>query len=400
MPEADYEYKLDTSVTVADIIGDKQWVDRQTYIGKAMLVSSFDDADVFVIDKGEESLNPAHIIIRHDGIVDEIQHEWRTRFGNAFDVYQGDYDNDGEMEIVSICYVAGGTMCSVDELAVYKKIDGHYQRFAMAQDAMLDEYIEPVIDNENHTLAVNIKGSDVSYKMNTSEMYPDGVDGLTWGMVTNHTAEGNSLSTKACLFIESGKGFPDTDLYVTMKVNFENGEFTFSDPVFEYMGEIVTSEQTALTPEDVIAQLYEKDGAETVEYYKSKIAGSFEFDGNLCVIVDDNMMVSIVNSGTMESVDISKNAEYADIKIVEGNGTYYLVTKCVKGFDTAFRTWGEVIDISTAEAVADYYYEYDEASCTDSTPVDELPTSEEFDSYADLTVVENISQTLKDIFNN
>ena len=159
-------------------------------------------------------------------------------------------------------------------------------------------------------------------------------------------------------------------------------------------------ELTAISPEDVIAKYFESDGAETIEYYKNRIIESIELNGNLCVFVDDNIMVSIVNSGNMESVDISKNAEYADIKIVEGNGTYYLVTKCVKGFDTTFRTWGEVIDISTAEAVADYYYEYDEASCTDSTPVDELPTSEEFDSYADLTVVENISQTLKDIFNN
>ena len=163
-------------------------------------------------------------------------------------------------------------------------------------------------------------------------------------------------------------------------------------------GAAKTSAPTTTSPEDVIAQLYEKDGAETVEYYKSKIAGSFEFDGNLCVIVDDNMMVSIVNSGTMEIVDISKNAEYADIKIVEGNGTYYLVTKCVKGFDTAFRTWGVVTDISTAEEVAWYEHEYDGASCTDSTPVEELPASEEYDSYADLAVVEDASQILKDFF--
>ena len=73
--------------------------------------------------------------------------------------------------------------------------------------------------------------------------------------------------------------------------------------------------------------------------------------------------------------------------------SYYLVTKCVKGFGTALRTWGAVTDIFTAEEVAWYEHEYDEATCTDSTPVDNLPTSEEFDSYA---VVEDASQILKD----
>ncbi|MBQ3161509.1 MAG: hypothetical protein IJC04_05225 [Oscillospiraceae bacterium] len=300
-----------------------------------------------------------------------------------------DYNNDGELEAVA---------CTYDEA------NDVYSFWYFSKDG-----------------GTKIKDGEVTPHFSRVEL-----DGVMFA-VCEYPAIGVGSPIDGCVFID-GECVPlSTDLVennyplvidafediIGIRVNGQTIGSSFVIPVkwngdkfvidnsavsYEYNEEDIYGYEPELSPEDVIAQLYEKDGAETVEYYKSKIAGSFEFNGNLCVVVDDNMMVSIVNSGTMESVDISKNAEYADIKIVEGNGTYYLVTKCVKGFDTAFRTWGVVTDISTAEEVAWYEHEYDGASCTDSTPVEELPASEEYDSYADLAVVEDASQILKDIF--
>lgn len=236
------EYVLDRSLVFEENYN-AYWDNINEQIGRPRLVSMLDDADVYVmaVQKAEveEGTDPLewYVIISHNGVVDEITADWATRFGDVFDIYQGDYDNDGENEIATIRYVAGGTLCRIEELSVYKNIDGHYQRFSMSHDTMLDEHIEYTVDNDNHRLTVNFKGTDVTYEMDTAELFPNGIESLYWYNVVTHTAENNTLTTTAQIFIQNDKNYPDTNLHLTVDVDFENGEFAFSNPVFEYKTE-------------------------------------------------------------------------------------------------------------------------------------------------------------------
>ncbi len=103
--------------------------------GKAFLLKRFDDNTavygVFSYDERTndygDSFPVERIVIQHDGIIDDMECTWTSRWcGAPQTLEQADIDNDGKNEIIMINYVMGGTMCFVNDLTVFDLKDGKY----------------------------------------------------------------------------------------------------------------------------------------------------------------------------------------------------------------------------------------------------------------------------------
>lgn len=186
---------------------------------------------------------PNEIIIEHDGIGDEFEQMWWTRYGDPLPNEPSnsgftllDIDGDGEKEIVMKIYASSGTFHCVYVLLVYKIEDGHYISYDFESGKFADDYIKTDIDTDAKTVAVSAKGSDKDFVYNSSESCPDGVKSVFYKslIVYDVNDDGVKVSYYGLIepYRENGSVMPIDDMIrVDFKVNLKDGEFVLSDPV-------------------------------------------------------------------------------------------------------------------------------------------------------------------------
>lgn len=236
------EYVLDKTKTYESVVGGALWnIEIETIYNIPLLVASYEDADVYVMytdeSKGwtykneydETITSTQYVIISHDGAADEIPCNWYAADGMPAEFYQLDFDNDGTNELVGTYNHTSGRGISVSNLYVYDNADGHYQLFEM-NNTMLDEYLNAEIDNDNHTITIAVKDTEEPFVVDTAERFPDGVEAISWGLLVEHSVDGNKVITK----VTSNIGPFDYGPSVTVDVIFNNGEFRFANPAVEF----------------------------------------------------------------------------------------------------------------------------------------------------------------------
>lgn len=208
--------------------------------GLAYLLTELPDGEtrVYGACPAEE---PAKVIIEHDGVGDEFEEIWWTRYGDPLPDEQSnsgftlfDIDGDGENEIVLKVYASSGTFHCVYELVVYKMEEGHYKRYLFESEEFSDEYIKTDIDSGAKTVTVSTKDADNDFVYDSSESCPDGVKTVFYkGLIVYDVgADGVKVSYYGLMGPdESGSALPIDDyIRVDFKVTFKDGEFILSDP--------------------------------------------------------------------------------------------------------------------------------------------------------------------------
>lgn len=184
---------------------------------------------------------PAKIIIEHNGIADEFEEIWWTRYGDV--AYNGadyckllDMDGDGENEVVLNRYAVGGTFCCIEYLSAYKMEDGHYVRYFLDYEKLAEEYIKTDIDNTAKTVTVSVKNSDKDFVYDSSESCPEGVKSVWYTNLVSYNIEGGSVKMSYFGLMgpdETGSAMPIDDMIrVDFTVTLKDGEFVLSDPAF------------------------------------------------------------------------------------------------------------------------------------------------------------------------
>lgn len=208
--------------------------------GLAYLLTELPDGEtrIYGICPDEE---PSEIIIEHDGIADEFEEFWSTRYGDiAYNDTASckfwDMDGDGENEVVLKKYAEGGTIHCVFYLSVYKMENGHYKRYELDHEKLAREYIKTDIDNDAKTITVSVKNSDKDFVYDLSESCPYGAERVWYTTLVVYGFEENGVKMSYYGLIkpdpESGLFMPIDDyIRVEFSVSFKDGEFVLSDPV-------------------------------------------------------------------------------------------------------------------------------------------------------------------------
>lgn len=204
--------------------------------GLAYLLTELPDCETRVYGACPEE-EPTEIIIEHDGIADEFEEFWSTRYGDiAYNDKStcsfSDIDGDGENEIVLDRYTIGGTFCCVDYLSVYKMEDGHYVRYFLDYEKLADEYIKTDIDNDAKTITVSVKGSDKDFVYNSSESCPEGAKSVWYTDLVGYDIDENGVKMFYTGLINTvSSGIPIDDMiHIEFTVTLRNSEFVLSDP--------------------------------------------------------------------------------------------------------------------------------------------------------------------------
>lgn len=188
---------------------------------------------------------PSKIIIEHDGVGDEFEHIWWTRYGNiAYNDTSSckflDIDGDGENEVVTKRYAVGGTFCCIDKLSIYKMEDGHYKIYELNHEKLAEEYIKTDIDSAAKTVTVSVKGSDKDFVYDSSESCPEGVKSVWYTNLVSYDIEGGSVKMSYFGLMgpdETGSALPIDDMIrVDFTVTLKDGEFVLSDPLITVTG--------------------------------------------------------------------------------------------------------------------------------------------------------------------
>lgn len=210
--------------------------------GLAYLLTELSDGETRVYGVCPDE-DPSEIIIEHDGIGDEFEQMWWTRYGDPLPNEPSnsgftllDIDGDGEKEIVMKIYASSGTFHCVYVLLVYKIEDGHYISYDFESGKFADDYIKTDIDTDAKTVAVSAKGSDKDFVYNSSESCPEGVKSVFYKslIVYDVNDDGVKVSYYGLIepYRENGSVMPIDDMIrVDFKVNLKDGEFVLSDPV-------------------------------------------------------------------------------------------------------------------------------------------------------------------------
>lgn len=207
--------------------------------GLAYLLTEFSDGETRIYGACPDE-EPSEIIIEHNGIADEFEESWSTRYGDV--AYNDtascnllDMDGDGENEVVLKRYAIGGTFCSIDYLSVYKMENGHYKRYELDYEKLADEYIKTDIDSGAKTVTVSAKGSDKAFVYNSPESCPEGVKSVWYTNLVGYDIgdDGVKMSYSGLMGSdETGSAMPIDDMiHVEFTVTLKNGEFVLSDPV-------------------------------------------------------------------------------------------------------------------------------------------------------------------------
>lgn len=176
-----------------------------------------------------------YVIIEHDGIIDELPCNWGQRFGGPFSIYSGDYDGDGENEIAALRYATGGTFLCVYELMIFKMIDGHYQQFLLDNMDMLKKYTSYEIDKENNTVKFMVNDYDTSITVDIDA--PEYFNGVRYGNDLRFSVDEDKITVNIDMFLVMREIMLNGIAELTMTVNFADGEFSCSEPVFEILEE-------------------------------------------------------------------------------------------------------------------------------------------------------------------
>ena len=204
--------------------------------GLAYLLTELSDGEtrVYGVCPDEE---PSEIIIEHDGIADEFEEFWSTRYGtiaynDASSCKFSDMDGDGENEVVMKRYTVGGTFCCVDYLSAYKIEDGHYKRYELDYEKLADEYIKTDIDNDAKTITVSVKNSDNDFVYDSSETCPEGAKSVWYTDLVGYDIDENEVKISYTGLINTfSSGIPIDDMiHVEFTVTLKDGEFVLSDP--------------------------------------------------------------------------------------------------------------------------------------------------------------------------
>lgn len=217
-----------------------EWLNRPMFLGEPENTG----AEVYVMlsDDTWEYYDPfwnetretgEKVIICHDGVTDILSAEWSQRFGDAFELYSGDYDKDGETEIAAVRYDSGGTVCSVSYLTVFDKTDGHYKSCVFDQYGFINENFSADIDNANSRIKFTLNGSE-EYAYDTSSFENEAED-VSLGSLIDYTVDSENITAVygICIYFK-GSALPEI-LDLKLNVNFRDGEFTLSDGQYTEM---------------------------------------------------------------------------------------------------------------------------------------------------------------------
>ncbi|MDE6710275.1 MAG: hypothetical protein K2J76_07285 [Oscillospiraceae bacterium] len=203
--------------------------------GLAYLLTELSDGETRVYGACPDE-DPSEIIIEHDGIADEFEEFWSTRYGtiaynDASSCKFSDMDGDGENEVVMERYAIGGTFCCVDYLSVYKMEDGHYVRYFLDYEKLADDYIKTDIDNDAKTITVSIEGSDKDFVYDSSETCPEGAKSVWYTDLVGYDIDENGVIMYYTGLINTfSSGIPIDDMiHVEFTVTLKDGEFILSD---------------------------------------------------------------------------------------------------------------------------------------------------------------------------
>lgn len=185
---------------------------------------------------------PSEIIIEHDGIGDEFEQIWWTRYGDPLPNAPSnsgftllDIDGDGENEVVLKRYAISGTFCCIYELSVYKMEDGHYKRYELDHERLADDYIKTDTDSVAKTVTVSVKGADKDFVYDSSESCPEGVKTVRYINLVVYDIDDNGVKMSYYGLMgsdETGSALPIDDMIrVEFTVNLKDGEFVLSNPV-------------------------------------------------------------------------------------------------------------------------------------------------------------------------
>ncbi len=133
------------------------------------------------------------IFIEHDGVVDVFEQSWLTPRSILPIFMHEDLDGDGEKELAAAYYTGSGTGISVAELVFYELRDGHYKSYAYDPVGFLEDVVTADIDNEAHTVTFTLETNGESVSYDTSEDYPDGIDGIGWGSNIGYEFDGSDV---------------------------------------------------------------------------------------------------------------------------------------------------------------------------------------------------------------
>lgn len=226
--------ELDSSVVFRE-----KWYENDSLLSKPMFVAQPEGTDcaVYVMSEDYDDIeNSQYVIIGHDGTADKIQTPWIERFRTAFDVYSWDFEKDGKNEIVTVRYAAGGTYCCIEELAVYKEIDGHYICSIFNHDGALDKIVR--WQCENGALIMNAEGFEAETVFDLSPFTSSGECEIDYGNVYYYDVTETGVKMTAHLFIVAPEAaFPAGSVLLDMDIDFIDGEFVCSNPVFSLENE-------------------------------------------------------------------------------------------------------------------------------------------------------------------
>ena len=121
----------------------------------------------------------------------------------------------------------------IEELSVYKRIDGHYRCFVLDNEKMINDTVEWENDAKNHRLIVKTKGVEVSFVIDTYDIAESGEVKIVSGMVMGFAVVGDKISTDIGLHIcASESNIPVDTITLSMDIGFDNGEISWSEPEF------------------------------------------------------------------------------------------------------------------------------------------------------------------------
>ncbi len=223
------------------LVFDEEKIMTDEYLNRPMFLAQPEGsaAEIYLMrsDSDWESdggiMSDEYVIIRQDGIDDIIPAVWTGRSGGAFTVYAGDYDGDGEQELAAVRYAEGGTFCMIMELAIYKRVDGHYHRYGFDNDLIMDEIVQWNYDKADHNLSVSAAGFDRIFSVDTAEMSESGEVSISGGQAVRFTVDGCKIKLDAGLHIvPKGQKIPADTITLSMEIHFSGGEFSWSEPGF------------------------------------------------------------------------------------------------------------------------------------------------------------------------
>ena len=223
-------YILDPNVTLGEENGWYFTEDQPCLIGEPL-----EGVRLYGVNAGEERYYTEgeydqYIIVEHDGIADEFEGFWAERFGTAMSVYSGDFDDDGEEEIATSRYSAGGTACAVNELAIYKIKDGHYQRFLFDENSFIDKYLTSEVDTENQLVSFSIESLGKTFSYDFSKNLPNGGCVVVFGFINKFEFDGGDIIYTATPHL-SGSGVC-TNVSISFRLKFSDGDFICTDAEF------------------------------------------------------------------------------------------------------------------------------------------------------------------------